>query len=208
MQFFFYCRDKTDAAETRRGLLKEHWAFMEPYADAMIARGPTMSADGTRVTGSMHMVDLPDAAAARVFAHDDPLAKGGVFEDIAMHRYQNVLGRTMWQFSGNPQNPRFLFIGEARAGTSEQGRAFLSAQRDYLQHGDRAAQVILFGPLFAGDGETWRGTAMLLETPDIAAAETLVLQDPAAVSKLYARQELRRWRFGGAENLQDLIARN
>lgn len=205
MQFFFYCRDRAGAGKTRLGLLKEHWAFMRRYFDAMIARGPTMSADGKAVTGSMHMADLPDAEAARVFAHDDPLAKGGVFEDIMVRRYHNVLGRTMWQFNGDPKNPRFLFIGEARPGTSRQGRDLLGAQRAYLGHAARAAQVILFGPLLGADGETWEGTAMLLETPDSAAAEALVRGDPA--SKLYARAGLRPWRFGGEENLQDLVAR-
>lgn len=81
-------------------------------------------------------------------------------------------------------------------------------QRDYLSHADRAAQVIVFGPLLGADGETWEGTAMLLATPDTAAAEALVLGDPAATSRLYARAELRPWRFGGEENLQDLVARN
>ena len=208
MQFFFYCRDKAGVGATRRALLKEHWAFMRRYVDAMIARGPTMSADGKTVTGSMHVVDLPDADAARVFAHDDPLAKGGVFEDIMVRRYHNVLGRTMWQFGGDPKNSRFLFIGEARHGMSGKSQDLLGAQRDYLSHTDHAAQVILFGPLLGADGETWEGTAMLLEAPDTAAAEALVQGDPAATSKLYARTELRPWRFGGEENLQDLVARN
>ena len=208
MQIFFYCRDKAGVGATRRALLKEHWAFMRRYVDAMIARGPTMSADGKAVTGSMHMVDLPDADAARVFAYDDPLAKGGVFEDIMVRRYHNVLGRTMWQFGGDPKNPRFLFIGEARHGSSGKIRDLLGAQRDYLSHTDHAAQVILFGPLLGTDGETWEGTAMLLETPDTVSAEALVQGDLAATSKLYARAELRLWRFGGEENLQDLVVRN
>jgi uncharacterized protein YciI len=207
MEFFFYCRDRAGAGETRRGLLKEHWAFMRRYADAMIARGPTISADGKAVTGSMHMVDLPSADAARVFAHDDPLARGGVFEDIMVRRFHNVLGRTMWQFGGDPKNPRFLFIGEARPGASAQGRDSLGAQRAYLGHADRAGRIILFGPLLGTDGETWEGTAMLLETPDTAAAEALVLGDPAAASNQYARAVLHGWRFGGEENLQDLVAR-
>jgi uncharacterized protein YciI len=206
MQFFFYCRDRAGAGGTRLGLLKEHWAFMRRYIDAMIARGPTMSADGKAVTGSMHMVDLPDAEAVRAFAHDDPLARGGVFEDIMVRRYHNALGRTMWQFAGDPKNPRFLFIGEARSGTSAQSRDLLDAQRAYLGHAARAAQVILFGPLLGADGKTWEGTAMLLETPDCAAAEALVLGDPA--SKLYVRTKLHHWRFGGEENLQDLVARS
>jgi len=206
MQFFFYCRDKAGVGQTRRALLKDHWAFMRPYIDAMIARGPTMSDDGKAVTGSMHMVDLPDVEAARVFAHDDPLARGGVFDDIMVRRYRNVLGRTMWQFEGDAKNPRFLFIGEAKPGIAKQGQDLLDAQSAYLSHAERAAQVIVFGPLLGAVGETWAGTAMLLETPDRAAAEALVQGDPAA--KLYARAELLHWRFGGEENLKDLIARN
>jgi uncharacterized protein YciI len=204
MQFFFYCRDRAGVGETRRALLKAHWAFMRRYAEAMLARGPTMSADGTSMTGSMHMVDLTDADAARVFAHDDPLAKGGVFDSIMVRRYHNVLGRTMWQFSGDPKNPRFLFIGEAKPGSSERGRDLLDAQRVYLGGAELAPRVILFGPLLGADGETWEGTAMLLETPDAATAQALVRDDPAAAAQLYARTELHRWRFGGEENLQDL----
>ena len=48
---------------------------------------------------------------------------------------------------------------------------------------------------------------MLLETPDTAAAEAIVRGDPRT-SKLYARAELCPWRFGGEENLQDLVARS
>lgn len=206
MQFFFYCRDRAGMGDTRRALLKDHWAFMGRYAHAMIARGPTLSADGKAMTGSMHIADLPDEAAARVFAHEDPLATGGVFEDITVHRFHNVLGRTMWAFPGDANNPRFLFIGDAHPGASDRGRQLLDAQRAYLGHPDRASRVILFGPLLAADGSGWQGTAMLLETPDTAAAEALVRDDPAAAAGLYARTALRRWRFGGEQNLQDLAA--
>jgi uncharacterized protein YciI len=208
MQFFFYCRDRANAGAKRRALLKDHWAFMRRYVDTMIARGPTMSADGKSVTGSMHMVDLPDANAARIFAHDDPLAKGSVFEDIMVRRYHNVLGRTMWQFGGDHRNPLFLFIGEAQPGAAARGRELLDAQRDYLSDAARAAHIILFGHLLAVDGATWEGTVMLLGTPDTATAEALVRGDPGTASKLYTRAALRPWRFGGEENLQDLVARS
>lgn len=202
MQYFFYCRDRAGAFETRKGLLKAHWAFMRHYIDAMIARGPTMSADGNTVTGSMHIVDLPDAAAAQVFAHDDPLAKGGVFENIRVRRFENCSGRTMWQFQGNANNPRFLYIAEA---TVDVGPDLLATQRRYFDHADRADHVIVHGPLLADDGLAWRGTVMLLETADRAAAEALVAADPLA--RCYDNTELLSWRFGGEENLQDLIKR-
>lgn len=204
MQYFFYCRDRAGAFETRKGLLKAHWAFMRPYIKAMIARGPTMSADGRTVTGSMHIVDLPDAAAAQVFAHDDPLAKGGVFENILVRRFENRTGRTMWQYQGNLNSPRFLYIASA---TNDPGHDLLAAQRQYLDRADHAGKVIVHGPLLDDDGSAWRGMAMLLETADRAAAEALMASDPLAPAGCYDHTALLSWRFGGEENLQVLIAR-
>jgi uncharacterized protein YciI len=204
MQFFVYGRDRDGAGPTRRALLKDHWAFMTPYIDAMIARGPTMSADGKTVTGSLHIVDLADAEAVRVFAEDDPLARGGVFADVMVRRFENFCGRTMWQFAGDPKNPRFLFVGEARPGAAGAAADARAAQRVWLLDPAQARAVIVAGPLLGPDGTTWAGTAMLLEASDTAAAEALLRDDPAAC--LYETAVLRPWRFGGAENLQDLIA--
>lgn len=202
MLYFFYGRDRAGAFDTRKGLLKSHWAFMRPYIDAMIARGPTMSAEGNTVTGSMHIVDLPDAAAAQVFAHDDPLAKGGVFEKILVRRFENRSGRTMWQHRGDAGNPRFLCIAGAM---NDPGPDLRAAQRRYLDHADRSGSVIVHGYLLDDDGVTWRGTVMLLETADRAIAEAMIAADPLA--RCYDNTELLSWRFGGEENLQDLIAR-
>ena len=207
MEFFFYCRDKPGASEMRRALLKDHWAYMSRYIPAMIARGPTMSADGKVMTGSMHIVDLPDTDAAWAFAHEDPFAKAGLFEEMIVRRYHNVLGRTMWQFDGNADNERFLFIGHGRSGVSEQGWRALAAQRTYFGDVERAREVILYGPLLAEDGESWEGTAILLEVSARPVAEALVLEDPAAAAGLYVRTALYPWRFGGEQNLQDLAAR-
>ncbi|HEV7711460.1 MAG TPA: hypothetical protein VGP16_24945 [Asanoa sp.] len=43
---------------------------MDGFAAELIARGPTF--DGDRLSGSVHIVDLPDPAAARAFAFDEP----------------------------------------------------------------------------------------------------------------------------------------
>ena len=51
----------------RRAVLEQHWGYMDQFAGRMVARGPTFSDDGT-LTGSVHIVDLPDVIAARVGA--------------------------------------------------------------------------------------------------------------------------------------------
>jgi uncharacterized protein len=85
MEYFFYCRDKPGTETLREMTTEPHWSFMDVYADAMIARDPTVTSDGTKVTGSMHIVDLPDAEAARVFAFEEPYYRAGVFGDVPMH---------------------------------------------------------------------------------------------------------------------------
>jgi len=42
------------------------------YAMQMIARGPTLARDRDTPNGSVHIVDLPDPAAAGAFGFDEP----------------------------------------------------------------------------------------------------------------------------------------
>src|ERR1700691_3137929 len=77
MEFFCYHRDRPGSGSLRDELLEQHWAYMDRYAKTMIARGPTFADDGDTLTGSVHVVDLPDPAAARAFAFDEPNYQAG-----------------------------------------------------------------------------------------------------------------------------------
>ena len=48
----------------------------------------------------MHIVDVPDPAAARAFAFEEPNYQAGVYRDVLLRRWRNTLGRTMWDFPG------------------------------------------------------------------------------------------------------------
>src|SRR5688572_16235950 len=111
MEFFCYHRDRPGSAALRDELLQEHWSYMDRYATELIARGPTFTDDGT-ATGSIHIVDLPDAAAARAFAFDEPNYQAGVYRDVLLRRWRNMLGRTMWEFPGGRSGGnRYLVLG-------------------------------------------------------------------------------------------------
>jgi len=86
MEFFCYHRDRSDSLALRDELLEEHWAYMDGYGAEMIARGPTLAGDGETPTGSVHIVDLPDPAAARAFAFDEPGYQAGVYRDVMLRR--------------------------------------------------------------------------------------------------------------------------
>ena len=72
-------------------MVEEHWAYMDRFAATMVARGPTLADDGT-LTGSVHILDLPDATAARTFAFEEPGYRAGAYRDVLLRRWHNSLG--------------------------------------------------------------------------------------------------------------------
>ncbi|MFI7499538.1 YciI family protein [Streptomyces sp. NPDC049687] len=180
MEFFCYHRDRAGSMALRGELMEEHWSYMDRYAKEMIARGPTFAEDGETPSGSVHIVDLPDSAAARAFAFDEPNHQAGVYRDVLLRRWRNVLGRTMWEFPGGRSGGgRYLVLG------------FGSGRAADLDVPDDRDGLIAYGPLLSDDGAVWVGTAALVraEGPDAARA----LLEP----EWYAGIEVHEWEFGG-----------
>jgi uncharacterized protein len=196
VEYFFYCRDRPGIGDLRWDLAEAHWSFMDRYADAMIARGPTLADDGESVTGSMHLVDLPDAGAAQKFAYEEPYCKAGVFEEVLIRRWGNMLGRTMWDFRGSG-GCRFLIIGHGAPEAGARRAGLRGQQLGYLAAGGYRDGLIACGPLLSDSGTEWLGTAMLVELEDRTAAEAMMADGPYARAGLYEEVEIHNWRFGG-----------
>ena len=182
VEFFCYHRDRPGSATLRAELLEQHWSYMDRYQADMIARGPTLDGDGDTPTGSVHIVTLPDPAAARAFAFDEPNYQAGVFRDVLLRRWRNLLGRTMWDFPGGPDGGnRYLVLG------------FCAGQAADLAVPPVRDELIAYGPLLSDNGATWLGTAVLLRAPDPATARAILTSD------FYADIEVHNWQFGGRE---------
>jgi uncharacterized protein YciI len=180
MEFFCYHRDRPGSVALRNELLEEHWSYMDRYAKEMIARGPTFANDGETPTGSVHIVDLPDPAAARTFAFDEPNYQAGAYRDVVLRRWRNLLGRTMWDFpGGRTGGNRFLVLGLGSAPATDLA---VPPDRDDL---------IAYGPLLSDNGTTWLGTAALVQAPDPDTARAVLTTDR------YADIEVHNWAFGG-----------
>ncbi|WAU82008.1 YciI family protein [Streptomyces sp. Qhu-G9] len=180
MEYFCYHRDRPDSLALREELTEEHWSYMDRYAKELIARGPTFADDGETPTGSVHIVDLPDPAAARAFAFDEPNYQAGAFRDVLLRRWRNVLGRTMWDFPGGRSGGnRYLVLGFGEGPAADLD---LPPDQD---------ELIAYGPLLSDDGDTWLGTAVLLRAPDSDTARATLTPDR------YADIEVHDWEFGG-----------
>jgi len=184
VEFFCYHRDRHGWLALREELLEEHWSYMDRYAAEMIARGPTFADDGETPTGSVHILDLPDPAAARAFAFDEPNYQAGVYRDVLLRRWRNTLGRTMWDFPGGrgDDGDRYLVLG---LGVGRQAA-------DLALPADRGG-LIAYGPLLSDDGDAWLGTAALVRAADSDVARGLLTPGR------YAEIDVHRWAFGGRD---------
>ncbi|MEU7696094.1 hypothetical protein FLW53_35985 [Microbispora sp. SCL1-1] len=180
MEFFCYHRDRPGSDPLREELVEAHWSYMDRFDAELIARGPTLDRAAGIATGSVHIVDLPDPAAARAFAFDEPNYQAGVYRDVMIRRWRNALGRTMWDFPGGRDGGnRYLVLG---LGSGEAADLVPPTDRD---------ELIAYGPLLSDDGAAWLGTAALVRAPDADAARAVLTRDR------YAAIEVHDWEFGG-----------
>jgi uncharacterized protein len=180
VEFFCYHRDRPGSVALREELLEQHWSYMDRYEAEMIARGPTLADDGDTPTGSVHILDLPDPAAARAFAFDEPNYQAGVYRDVLLRRWRNLLDRTMWDFPGGRDGGnRYLVLGLSAGQAAD-----LAAPRDQ-------DELVAYGPLLSDSGATWLGTAALIRAPDSDTARA------ALTPGRYADIEVHSWQFGG-----------
>ena len=179
VEFICYHRDRPGSVRLRDELAERHWSYMDQYQAQMIARGPTLADDGTP-TGSVHILDLPGPAAARAFAFDEPNYQAGVYRDVLLRRWRNLLGRTMWDFPGGRDGGHcYLVLG---LGAEPAAELAVPATRD---------ELIAYGPLLSDDGAAWLGTAALVRAPGPDAARAVLTPGR------YAAVEVHNWQFGG-----------
>ncbi|GIG65262.1 YciI family protein [Phytomonospora endophytica] len=177
--FLCYHRDRPGSLPLREKLGEAHWSYMDGFEAELIARGPTFADKGETLTGSVHIVELPDVAAVRAFAFDEPNYQAGAYRDVLIRRWRNALGRTMWEFPGGAEGgERFLVL------------AFGEGEAADLEVPDLDG-LIAYGPLLSDDGAAWLGTAMLVRAADADEARGILTADR------YAAIEVHEWTFGG-----------
>jgi hypothetical protein len=160
---------------------------MDGFAAGMIARGPTLAPDRTTWTGSLHVLELAGAAAAEEFVEREPYNRAGLFRSHVVRRFENLLGRTMWDFDGTG-DPRYLVLAHARGEQTRAPALTLPATvRDRL---------ILHGDLFMVDTLAAAGFALAFEAPT---RESVKADVAHALGGAAARFDIAilDWEFGG-----------
>jgi uncharacterized protein len=165
---------------------------MDQFADRMIARGPTLGADRETWTGSIHIVDLASAEAAREFIEREPYNRAGLFDHHIIRRFKNLLGQTMWQSPGASVGPRFFVIAEVAAEAGEHAPTVLLPNFTALPR----ERLIVHGELLTPDDATPTGVVLALQAPTRETVAALLREGQAALDGHFDVQIL-DWEFGG-----------
>ena len=160
---------------------------MDRFAESMIARGPTLDTDRETATRSLHVLALPSVEAAREFVALEPNNRAGVYGEHLVWRFENLLGRSMWEFSGHAAEPRFLIIGRSQLGR------LVSAE---TLPAELLERLILYGGLTTLDGAEPAGVALALQAPDREAVDALMQGERTGLGA-FSEAEIHNWEFGG-----------
>ena len=191
--YLVYGRDAPGVDQRLEALATAHWDYMDRFADRLVARGPTLSPDGQEHTGSMHVLTAPDAAAARRFAEEEPYRRAGVYAEVAVIRFVNLLGCTMWDRPPAPDAAESTFLVARWTPV----RADAQAQR--AAEGLRGASPdlwVFLGLLVSEDGTRTVGIAGAADAP-VDAARAALRDALASLGQADAPIEAHRWQRGG-----------
>jgi uncharacterized protein len=102
--YYVYGADLPDVLDGLIENSEAHQSYMDRYADRLILRGPSLSADGEH-TGSLHVVEVESRAEAEEFAYQEPYWSAGFYQPLTIARAVVLLDR-------KADVPRALVTGE------------------------------------------------------------------------------------------------
>jgi uncharacterized protein YciI len=191
--FLVHCRDAVGVEDRLQTLADEHWDYIDRFGDQLIARGPTTTADGGKHTGSIHVLSASDSAAAWRFANEEPYRRAGLYADVSVIRFENLLGRTMWDRppSTEPLLSTFLL---ARSATVTLVPADVRAMREVVS--SQPDVWVFLGLQVSDDGKQCIGAAAAADLPPEPAVRALRSALPS-LRLNEAQIETSRWQRGG-----------
>jgi len=87
MIYVIHCLDKPGHLAKRKELLDEHRAYLGTKPIDILSSGPLLSEDGSKMIGSLFIVDAANRAEVEAFNAGDPFAKAELWQVVNVQRY-------------------------------------------------------------------------------------------------------------------------
>lgn len=88
--FMILGRDRPNTSALRAETRPAHLAHIETLRDTVVRAGPFSAPDGTPL-GSLILAEFEDLAAAQSFVDADPYTIAGLFEEVTVAAWRQVL---------------------------------------------------------------------------------------------------------------------
>jgi uncharacterized protein YciI len=95
MLFVIHALDRDDALETRLAHYARHKAFLADHqhpAVGIVMSGPLVSDDGTKMIGSLFLVEAESRQAVEAFHRSDPFFEAGIWKTTSITAFQRRQG--------------------------------------------------------------------------------------------------------------------
>ena len=89
MLYALVCEDKPNSEELRKSVRGQHLQYMQGY-DVRFA-GPMLADDETTMIGSIIVLAAESRAAAQDFADQDPYGAAGLFANVTIRPFKQVV---------------------------------------------------------------------------------------------------------------------
>lgn len=179
-------------AEDQPELDERHWSYMDGYAAALTARGPTLGKDRRTWTGSIHVVNLSGPDAVREFVNEEPYNRAGAYDQHFIWRFRNLLGKTMWDFERAADELRFFAF--AHTVRHQPMDSEPPPSPDLPEHVRN--HLIVYGTLHNLDDDVPVGVAAAVQVPTAPGLQPQ-LGDGLSWLGQHGDLEIHDWEFGG-----------
>jgi uncharacterized protein YciI len=91
MKYILICEDKKDSLELRLANRDNHLAYLGGIEGRVSLAGPMLSDDGESMVGSVLIIEAESVAEIQAIADGDPYAQAGLFENVTIRPFRQVI---------------------------------------------------------------------------------------------------------------------
>ncbi len=193
MLFAIKIFDVPDSGPLRDIHREAHLDYLRGFDAQTLFAGPFLTQDLKTELGSHRMIEFDNLAAAEQHVADEPYITGGVQNGYTIHEWLPDTANSWRDCPRAEGNVQFMIEAMLAPDVTAVPEGMGLGREAFLRN--CAANIITSGWLL-DQGEAAVGTLMILDVPDLAAAEAIWNAEPLRAAGLYSEINFYGWRFG------------
>lgn len=194
MHFYIKLYDEPDSGAIRDATREPHLKYLDDMRANALFVGPFLTDDLQSELGSMRLIDLPDRAAAQANVDEEPYHTAGLQKRYEIYPWTPSVAFTWRDCPRVEGNIQFLIEAFDHDGAGDLRNQLRAGHEAFQAENERA--FITRGPMLSDDGTRQIGSLMIIDVPDLAAAQAFWAAEPFNTGGLFRQVNFYGWRFG------------